>query len=194
VFEHPSFLMHFIPIFYGMYQRNADLFLQNDMDHMDLWWQQHFYPQAEISADMIIKMNAILDTYGSFLDDKLKDSLRQMAIATDVMLAGVRAHILNDMPIALQRAYTEYSQRYQALDFDGYRRDFFELNRPVFQKVSDAIISDMLSDQFLAVTPQQAQAGAEFLHMGLSVDEVFQWRDRAWRIARDALANANGNP
>src|SRR5262249_37762414 len=157
-------LMHFATVFYGMYQRNADLFLADNTDGMDVWWQNHFYPQDELSANMTITMNAILDTYGSILNDQLKQSLRQLAIATDVMLEGVRAHILNDMPLALERAYLEYSERYQALDFDGYRRDFFELNRPVFDKVADAIIADMLSDQFIAlVGPEQVKAGAEFL-------------------------------
>ncbi len=191
-FDHPAFLCHFIPIFYNMYARNAELFLKDDMDHMDVWWQLHFYPDAAISGNVSVTATALLKD-NTLINEDMKQSILRLSAIIDIMVEGVRAHIQQDMKVALARAYSTYAQTYKNVPaFDDHHHDFFEINRAVFERVTTSIIADLLASEFIPVNAEAAKTLAQLFHVGLDTDQIYTWRQAAWDSAKNALAQNNG--
>jgi len=171
-FEHPAFVLHFIPIFYDMYYEALQNYRNRQYGRVSSLWMQHFRVAGRPRWDSV----------SGFLNEV------KVSIVT-----GVSAHINGDMARALERAYRSYATKYclPNLPFDSFRRDFFENNRPIFDAVKGAFFIELSRMGPFPVSPEAGQfiigTGEQVVGGGLDVDEVYRWRARAWEEARARL-------
>jgi hypothetical protein len=171
-FRHPAFVMHFIPIFYGLYYDAVKNWLDGKRNVVSGLWKLHF-----TAADR--PDNSSIGAWTSGLRSSI--------------VTGVTAHIKGDMATALERTYRSYVSKYcpsPAPRFDEFRSDFFEVNRSVFDRAKADFLLEAARFSFLPVGPELGQflfAVGEPLVGGLNVDEVYRWRDQVWTEARRRL-------
>ncbi|HVR47473.1 MAG TPA: DUF4157 domain-containing protein [Candidatus Binatia bacterium] len=177
-FQHPAFVMHFIPTFYDMYAVNAEEFSKGDFGKIAPNWQGHF-AWSSIPANPNQFEQYLLEVTAS-------------------LVSGVRAHIIGDMPAALANAYLTYALDYcEALPFDCYRLDFFDLNKPIFVGVRQNLINELINRPLAIhgmgpLSPDFAGTMGDRLGMGLNIDEVYAWRSVAWEQAKGMIKSQGG--
>ncbi len=109
------------------------------------------------------------------------------------IVTGVTAHVQGDMASALERTYRSYVSKYCLSPpprFDEYREDFFERNRPTFDRSKGAFLLNLTQFSPFPVSPEMGQflfASGEPLAGGLDVGEVYRWRATAWSDAKRRL-------
>lgn len=170
-FRHPAFVLHFIPIFYGLYHQALENWTSGNRSAVSRLWSNHF-----TRADR-------------------PDNSGMGAWATGVrvsIVTGVTAHIQGDMATALERTYRSYTAKYclGSPRFDDFRPDFFAANRIVFERAKADFLLHVSQYGPLPVGPEMGQflfAMGEPLAGGLEVGEVYRWRDAAWVEARRQL-------
>lgn len=137
-------------------------------------WRDHFVIASQIvdSSQVYLYINAV----------------------TKSIVSGVKAHIQGDMDKALVKAYRTYTERYSNVPpFDTFYPDFFERNKQIFGDVRVALINELVNlGMGLAVSNRQidpnfASKAADILNMGLNIDEIYRWRDKAWQSAKATL-------
>lgn len=171
-FEHPAFVLHFIPIFYNLYHDSLQHFWKQENAKISQLWMNHFRNAGRPSSNSVSGFSS------------------QVLIG---IVTGVTAHIQGDMAIALEQAYRSYVTKYCLSDirFDDFRKDFFENNRPVFDKVQPAFFLELSRRGPFPVRPEMGQfiigTGAKLMGGGLDIDEVYRWRAEAWAKAKQRL-------
>lgn len=169
-FAKPGFLLHFIPIFYDMYAENAELYAGDNANGIAKNWQRHF-------------------TISSVFADPYRQKTQFVTDATSSLVSGVQAHIQGDMARALEDAYESYSRKYCNVPaLDTYKTDFFEVNRPIFEKVKTSFLNEFINLGIFggskSIDPNTAAKAGDAMKMGLNVDEVYRWREDAWQKAK----------
>ena len=171
--QHPDFLLEFIPIFYNMYKTNLDLFLKNKYDNnISPHWYLYFKEASQFN-----------DTSNLHFQKVIK--------------FGVGAHIKGDMATALAKAYKIFFKQHPDIPFEELKNDFFEINRPVFEKVLSQFQShlrDIKRPLETGIADKELLwfAGSRWgsiLAGNINIDEVFHWREDAWNAANDFLIN-----
>jgi hypothetical protein len=116
---------------------------------------------------------------------------------TSSLVSGVKAHIQGDMAGALEKAYRTYTEKYSNVPpFDTYYADFFDKNKPIFVKVRVSLINELVNRGLgfaafgRSVDPNFASKTAHFLNQGLKIEEIYRWRDDAWKSAKSKLRSA----
>jgi outer membrane protein OmpA-like peptidoglycan-associated protein len=171
-FRHPAFVLHFIPIFYGLYKSALDDYMARRLDRVHALWRIHF------------------DRSGRPDDSSIGGWMTGLRVS---ITTGVTAHVQGDMATALERAYRTYVARYclsPAPPFDDFRDDFFVRNHIVFDRAKADLLLHASQLGPFPVGPEWGQflfAQGEPLAGGLPVDEVYRWRERAWTEARSRL-------
>ena len=172
-FDHPGCVMHFIPVFYNLYFEAMRNYLRGSRGISALWLR-HF--------------------------DGLRDLPEQGSLdgAKLSIVSGVTAHIKGDMANALETCYSSWAARPKPA-FESLKRDFFEKNRPTFEAARGAFFLDLNDKQPFPFRPEIGQlligTGEKVIGGGLSIDEVYQWRETAWKDASSRLgAAAAGQP
>jgi hypothetical protein len=173
--EHPCFLLHFIPVFYDTYAVVVDAFKQKGKipDH----WLAHF-----THATGLIGIGP------------QKDLKVWMLAVNQSLTLAVTAHIQGDMAPSLEKAYRSYSAKYTGVPpFDAFKKDFFETNKPVFEKARLSLVNELvnlgsgLAVMGRSVDPVFASEAAKAINMGLDTAEIMKWREDAWRTAKQKL-------
>lgn len=166
-FDKPGFVMHFIPIFYGLYH-NALRNYQNGGKVIELW-RRHM--------DGLRQKGQPVEP-GTL--EGAKYSIR----------TGVAAHVQGDMSIALETAYRTWKADPKPT-FESLRADFFDRNRPIFNAAKAAFFLDLNDKGPFPFGPDAGQfiiaQGEPIAGGGLSVDEVYLWRATAWNQAASRL-------
>jgi hypothetical protein len=109
------------------------------------------------------------------------------------IITGVTAHVRGDMAVALERTYRTFVAKYclsPSPRFDDFRPDFFDRNRIVFERAKASFLLHASQLGPFPVGPEWGQflfAQGEALVGGLSVDEVYRWREHAWNEAKQRL-------
>jgi hypothetical protein len=171
-FEHPAFVLHFMPIFYDLYHKSLQHFWNKEASKISPLWANHFRVAGRPSWN----------SASEFANQVLQG-----------IVTGVIAHIQGDMAEALEQAYRSYTSKYclSNLRFDDFRQDFFENNRPIFEKVQAAFFLELSRRGPFPVRPEVGQfligTGAQLIGGGLDIDEVYRWRAEAWEIAKKRL-------
>lgn len=174
-FEHPSFVLHFIPIFYDMYYDSLQAFEKGDLSKVSPLWQRHFKTATESSAGDLSAITASVET-------------------------GVEAHIKGDMSEALVRAFQSYVKKYclAGASLDDYKKDFFETNKKVFEGVQREFLLRLAAKGPFPgpvdINAPVIGTGQRITGIGLSVDTVYEWRRKAWESALSKLAAAPATP
>jgi hypothetical protein len=168
----PCFLLHFIPIFYDTYKLAADAFMSKG--NIPSHWQDHF-----TMAGLIVDPSQVTPWF---------------AAVTRSLTAGVTAHIKFDMEPSLVKAYQSFSARYSGVPpFDDFKPDFFDRNKLIFSKVRVTLVNELVNRGAgmaafgKSVDPNFASKAAEAVKMGLDIDEIYRWREVAWRRAKFML-------
>lgn len=171
-FRQPAFVMHFIPHFYGMYYDAMTKWLQNNRATVHPLWAIHFTRSARPDNSSIAAWAA--------------------GLRTSIVTAAT-AHIQGDMATAVERTYRSYVAKYclaPAPRLDDFRPDFFETNRIMFDRAKASLLLEASRFSPLPVGPEIGQflfAKGEPLAGGLSVDDVYRWRELAWAEAKRRL-------
>jgi outer membrane protein OmpA-like peptidoglycan-associated protein len=171
-FEHPEFVLHFIPIFYELYYQALQHYLMGEFDKVSSIWRAHF----DIAGREFAGSGA------KYLQD-----------VTDSIVTGVYAHINGDMATALEQAHRSFVTKYCLTEtpFGDFQGDFFQNNRPIFEIVKAAFMLELARVGPFPVSVEVGQfsvaTGESLGLMGLSVDEIYRWRARAWTEALDKL-------
>lgn len=171
-FEHPAFVLHFIPIFYNLYHKSLQHFWNKEVSKISPPWANHFRVAGRPSWNSV----------SGFTNQVLQS-----------IVTGVMAHIQGDMADALEQAYRSYVSKYclPNIRFDDFRKDFFENNRPIFEMVQGAFFLELSRRGPFPVRPEVGQfivgTGSQLIGGGLDIDEVYRWRAEAWDIAKKRL-------
>lgn len=168
----PGFLLHFVPIFYDMYSQHAELFIKGKPDNLSPSWRAHF-KDSSVSSDPGPNTQSVND-------------------ATVAVVSGVKAHIQGDMANALEEAYRSYSAKYCDVPaFDTFKVDFFQTNRPIFDKVKLEFLHEFVGLGVLGgsrmISPKLSSKAGELMGKGLDVNEIYGWRSVAWQEAKDRI-------
>jgi hypothetical protein len=170
--KQPCFMLHFIPIFYDTYVVAVNAFKNGSA--IPAHWQDHFNMAGLITdpAQLVPWMQAV----------------------TKALILGVTAHIKGDMAPSLVKAYRSFSAKYKDVpSFDTFKPDFFELNKPIFDAVKKELVNNLINrGTGLAtfgkkVDPDFATQAADTLKLGLDIDEIYKWREKAWTDAKKEL-------
>jgi hypothetical protein len=171
-FRQGAFVMHFIPIFYGLYFQALEDWTNGRQSAVSSLWSFHFTRAGRPDTGSIMKWaNGVRSS----------------------IVTGVTAHVQGDMATALEQAYRSYVAKYclsSPPPFDEFRHDFFEGNRIVFERAKAAFLLHLSQHGPLPVGPEIGQflfAQGEPLAGGLDVGEVYRWRDVAWSTAKRRL-------
>ena len=181
-FEYPDFVLHFIPVFYDLYYDSLMADVKGQADKVSPQWRDCF---------KVASMRDSNSSYVGYMDEITRN-----------IIAGVSAHINGDMEEALVRAYESYVSKYKRpKQFYLHHRDFFLYNRPIFERVKAEYFIDLSRTTFPG-SPDWGQfamgAASEKHSIGpfkfsldqlvlgetLNVDEIYQWREKAWNRAR----------
>jgi hypothetical protein len=168
----PCFLLHFIPVFYDSYLVAANAFKAGGA--VPAHWQDHF-----TMAGLVVDPSTPLP-YANAVAQSLA--------------TGVAAHIKGDMAPSLERAYRSFSRKYSGVPpFDTFKPDFFERNREVFNRVRTTLVNELVNRGMglgmygRSVDPGFAARAGEIIGFGLDIDEIYRWREEAWRTAKRNL-------
>jgi len=176
-FKYPAFVMHFIPVFYDMYGVNAEQYAKNGMKGLKSNWQGHF-------------------SFGGEPTDGIKNQTLFLSDASSVITSGVSTHILDDMPVALERAYRTYTATYCTNNrpFDDYKSDFIDAkSKELFVAVRTSFVNHLVNFGMgfgiarRGVNPEVAAKAADKLGLGINIDEIFAWRETAWQRAKERI-------
>jgi hypothetical protein len=169
---HPCFVLHFIPIFYDTYFVAVDAFKKKS--GIPSHWQDHF------------------TLAGLYVDPS--QLFPYAASVTKSLITGVTAHIKGDMAPSLEKAYRSFRDKYTGVPpFDTYKLDFFERNRPIFEKVRNTLVNELVNRGMgmaamgKSVDPNLASKAADEVKMGLDIGEIYKWREEAWKTAKTNL-------
>jgi hypothetical protein len=163
-YKQPGFVLHFIPIFYDMYNRALDAW-QAGGGSVSPLWRVHFMSTGRPDNDSIMAWSS--------------------GVVTS-LTTGVTAHIRGDMGQALETAYRSFVKKYcldPAPPFDTYKPDFFAMGT-VFNQARAAAMSLVAS---LGPIPEAGVKVGDALGAGLDVSQVNQWRAEAWADAKRRL-------
>ena len=173
--EHPCFLLHFIPIFYDTYADVVNAF--KGKGKLPDLWSAHF-----THATGLIGI------------DPAKDVMVWMMAVNKSLTLAVTAHIQGDMAPSLEKAYRSYSTKYTGVPpFDTFKKDFFESNKPVFEKARLSLVNELVNRGTgmamfgKSVDPKFASEAAKLINMGLDTTEIMKWRETAWSTAKKNL-------
>lgn len=173
--EHPCFLLHFIPIFYDTYADVVAAF--KGKGKLPDLWSAHF-----THATGLIGI------------DPAKDVMVWMMAVNKSLTMAVTAHIQGDMAPSLEKAYRSYSTKYTGVPpFDSFKKDFFESNKPVFEKARLSLVNELVNRGTgiamfgKSVDPKFASEAAKMVNMGLDTTEIMRWRETAWSTAKKNL-------
>ncbi|MEJ1161919.1 DUF5995 family protein [Prosthecomicrobium sp. N25] len=163
-YKEPGFVLHFIPIFYNMYNQALDSWGAGGGAVSPLW-RAHFMSTGRPDNDSILGWsNGVVAS----------------------LVTGVNAHIRGDMGQALETAYRLFVTKYcldPAPPFDTYKPDFFAMGT-VFNQARTAAMSLVAS---LGPIPEAGVKVGDALGAGLDVSQVNQWRAEAWAEAKRRL-------
>ncbi|HTS30137.1 MAG TPA: DUF5995 family protein [Bryobacteraceae bacterium] len=207
VFEHPYFVMHFIPIFYDMYAAAAESYRrQNDPAGEALrataaGMVKNMMPLGGVLAQQMTTIPPIATNWQAHFSiastpaDPTKNLMLWGTGVTQAIVSGVSAHINGDMANALVEAWKTFDAKYSGVPkLDAFHGDFFERNKPIFVKVRTDLINEVVNrGTGLAtmmrgtVNPTFASDMADKLNLGLKVDDIYKWREDAWQNAKKAL-------
>jgi Family of unknown function (DUF5995) len=171
-FVYSSFVMHFITPFYKLYHDALQSYQRGDRGKVSRLWLSHF--------------------------DGLRDGIHptqpgSMDGAKHSIQTGVTAHVQGDMALALEAAYRSWKADPKP-PFDALKKDFMENNRPVFEASKAAFFLDLNDKQPFPFRPEVGQliiaSGERAVGGGLSIDEVYQWREAAWKSAGLRLSHS----
>jgi len=169
-FDNPGFVMHFIPVFYGLYYSALQNFQNGARDKIHDLWKKHFDG---------------LQVGGRPADPGSMDGVKHSIVT------GVTAHVQGDMAAALETAYRTWNVKPKPAYAD-LKRDFFEKNRPTFEASKAAFFLDLNDKGPFPFRPEVGQmligTGEKVVGGGLDIDEVYRWREAAWKKAGDQLA------
>jgi len=163
-YKQPGFVLHFIPIFYNMYNRALDGWEAGGAGVSPLW-RLHFMSTGRPDNDSVMAWSSGIMTS---------------------LITGVTAHIRGDMGSALETAYNSYNSKYclnPAPPFDTYKADFFAMGA-VFNQARIAAMSLVSA---LGPVPEAGVKLGDAMGSGLDVTEVNQWRADAWADAKRRL-------
>lgn len=164
-YKHPGFVLHFIPIFYNMYNSALEAWDHGGAGISDKW-RDHFTKTGRPDNDLLVGWTEGVITS---------------------LITGVNAHIRGDMGQALETAYRSYTTKYcldpAATPLDTYKDDFFAMGA-VFNQARLAAMSLVSS---LGPINEAGVKVGDALGAGLSVDQVNQWRAEAWAEAKRRL-------
>jgi hypothetical protein len=177
-FKSPGFVMTFIPIFYEMYAKNAEAYVNGDDGGVNSRWRTHFI-------------------YGKNWNEQVSGSERtprlgELGYTVNSLVSGVRVHITEDMAEALCRAYRSYSQKHNTkAPFDAYKEDFFNaFSKSIFRdQVRTQLLRELISFHTMSNDGDPAFMGrvSEQLGVGLDVATIWRWREDAWKRANEQL-------
>ena len=169
--EHPAMVAHFIPVFFGLYKKDVDSYLNRDTSKISTLWMQHFKSSGS---------------------GKITLSGAENSITT-----GAVAHIQGDMHQAFVLAYKSFTNNYCPASpppLEYFRSAFFS---PAALKVfpeSQATMFTEISRVLQTKAPfspsietGQLGLGIGSKYFGLSMDTVFKWREAAWAQAKNEL-------
>lgn len=164
-FEHPDFMMHFISVFYQMYNANLQSYLAGGKQYTNQWGSYFEY-----CAENNYNVNSKIEL---------------PTTVAEASINGVIAHIKGDMEEALVKTFEEHKKLYnQPYQFDDYKTDFFETNRQIFDQVKTAFINEV--GKKWAASEKTADY-AQKLGVGINIDEIYQWRSDEWENAKKKL-------
>jgi hypothetical protein len=165
-FNHAGFVMHFIPVFYGLYHSAIKKFEANKWAETSPLWRVHF--QVALRARTAGTMDGI----------------------TASIVTGVTAHVKGDMATALADAYRTWTENPKPA-FAELKDDFFAKNRPTFDAAKAAFFLELQDKGPSPFRPEVGQliigTGETVIGGGLDIDEVYKWRETAWSDAATAL-------
>lgn len=176
-YREPAFVLHFIPIFYDLYNQALQSWLNKNRAAVGRMWTTHFTGAADPDNSSVMSW-----TRG------VQHSIE----------SGVTAHVRGDMPIALERAYHSYTAKY-CLDpppaFDQFRADFFAMGA-VFDHARKILLSHVAQ---MGPVPEAAVDVGERLFSNINTNVVDGWRKEAWddaqrRIDRSKLRSHGSFP
>ena len=169
-YAHPGFVLHFIPIFYGLYYTALQDYLRGSFAKVHSLWRIHF------------------------------DGVRppgpagSMEGAKHSLSSGASAHVQGDLANALETAYRSWKADPKP-PFDALKDDFFGAKGLAPFDASKASFFLDLNDKgpfpFNPAVGQMLIAYAEPVAGGLSINEVFKWREAAWQEAAKRLKSAS---
>lgn len=207
--SHPGFLLSFIPTFYDRYvgnvlyncaddpgacparpertQASAPIAPPADRSRVSDSWRPYF--QENKFGDRVVdsEVDSDVDSATQIAPDPRYLVGGYMGAVTVSIFAGVSAHVKGDMANALMTAYDRYRSRYlEAGPFDKYKHDFFEKNRPLFERVREKLVTHLVDIMGWpsSLTPALLRMGDALGLGGPRVDEIYGWRTKAWSEAR----------
>ena len=160
-YKEPGFVLHFIPIFYNMYNRALDAWPAGARFHR--------YGAA----------------FHEYRPSRQRFHLGWSGGVVTSLITGVTAHIRGDMGQALETAYNSYVSKYclnPAPPFDTYKRDFFAMGT-VFNQARGGNVTGVVARP----GPRGRRETRRRDGAGLDVAEVNQWRADAWVEAKRRL-------
>jgi hypothetical protein len=170
--RYPGFSLHFMKVFYGMYFDALANFLGQRSGAVSSLWITHFTGLASTT-------NVDPDSY--------------KAIEYSV-LTGAIAHIQGDMPVGLVKAYQTWRTNPKPA-FKDLRDEFITKSRGAFSnaraqfyvEVNNRYLNKYMprvfNNKFPEIGPYVIDEGQQELHIHPSLDEMFRWREDAWRKA-----------
>lgn len=168
-FTHAGFVMHFIPVFYGLYHSAIKQFEAGKWADAPPLWGVHF--QVALRNRRAGSMEGI----------------------TASIKTGVSAHVQGDMATALANAYRTWKANPKPA-FAELKDDFFAKNRPTFDAAKAAFFLELQDKGPSPFRPEVGQLiigqGEAVISGGLNIDEVYRWRETAWSAAATALKGA----
>jgi Family of unknown function (DUF5995)/LysM domain len=163
-YKYPGFVLHFIPVFYNMYDKALNAWTSGGAGVSPLW-RKHFESTGRPDNDgMFAWTNGIMTS----------------------LITGVVAHIGGDMAGALETAYRSYNSKYcldPAPPIDTYKDDFFAMGA-VFTQAKTAAMSLVAA---LGPIPEAGVKIGDSMGAGLDVALVDKWRAQAWADAKGKL-------
>lgn len=162
-YKHPGFVLHFIPVFYGMYNDALNAWSAGGAGVSPLW-RVHFMNTGRPETGTMAWSNGVLIS----------------------IITGTTAHVRGDMSRALESAYRSYVSKYclnPAPPFDTYKRDFFAMGA-VFNQARTAAMSLVAS---LGPVNEAGVKIGDSLGGGLDINQVEKWRAEAWADAKRRL-------
>lgn len=169
--EHPAMVAHFIPVFFGLYKKDVDSYLNRDTSKVSTPWMQHFKSSG---------------------NEKITLSGAENSITTAVV-----AHIQGDMPQAFVLAYKSFTNKYCPASpppLEYFRSSFFspaalkifpESQATMFTEISR--VMNTKAPFSPSIETGQLGLGIGAKYFGLGMDTVFKWREDAWNKAKMEL-------
>lgn len=189
--SYPGFLLSFIPMFYDLYAMNVEwdqaAHAGSATSVADQW--KGYFDETEFGDDVVAEQ---VDVETQAARDPRYLVGGYLNAVTISILAGVSAHVQGDMAHALAYAYDGYRSRYLGSGpFNKYKSDFFERNRPIFDTVRVKLVAHLLDKMHLpgGLAPRLLSLGDSVGIGGPRVDDIYEWREKAWAEAWDSVSD-----